>query len=60
MLSPFVGRVVIANPLLVRAIAWAKVKNDKIHWGHVGDLQRYAALLRQITNAAFKVGEHAA
>ena len=30
LLSPFVGRVVISNPLLVRAIAWAKVKTDKI------------------------------
>ena len=30
MLSHFVGRVVIANPILVRAIAWAKVKTDKI------------------------------
>jgi transposase len=26
LLSPFVGRVVISNPILVRAIAWAKVK----------------------------------
>ena len=30
VLLPFVGRVVIANPILVRAIAWAKVKSDKI------------------------------
>ncbi|WP_170433272.1 IS110 family transposase [Ruegeria arenilitoris] len=30
LLSPFVSRVVISNPLLVRAIAWAKVKTDKI------------------------------
>jgi transposase len=30
LLSPFAARVVIANPLLVRAIAWAKVKTDKI------------------------------
>ena len=30
LLLPFVGRVVIANPILVRAIAWAKVKTDKI------------------------------
>ncbi|WP_414476501.1 IS110 family transposase [Microvirga sp. M2] len=30
LLSPFVARVVIANPNLVRAIAWAKVKTDKI------------------------------
>lgn len=33
---------------------------DSIHWGHVGDLARYAELLRQITDAAFKEGEHAA
>ncbi len=32
---------------------------DEIHWGHVGDLKRYASLLRQITDAAFKEGEHA-
>ena len=30
LLSPHVNRVVISNPLLVRAIAWAKVKTDKI------------------------------
>lgn len=33
---------------------------DETHWGHVGDLQRYASLLRQITDAAFKEGEFAA
>ncbi len=31
-----------------------------IHWGHVGDLTRYTELLRQITDAAFNEGEHAA
>ena len=30
LLSSFVARIVIANPILVRAIAWAKVKTDKI------------------------------
>jgi len=30
LLEPFVRRVAIANPLQVRAIAWAKVKTDKI------------------------------
>jgi transposase len=30
LLTPFVRRVAIANPLQVRAIAWAKVKTDKI------------------------------
>lgn len=32
---------------------------DDVNWGHVGDLTRYAELLRQITDAAFKEGEHA-
>ncbi len=31
---------------------------DNIHWGHVGDLARYAELLRQISDAAFQEGEH--
>jgi hypothetical protein len=35
------------------------VSPDDVHWGHVGDLSRYAELLRQITDAAFKEGEHA-
>lgn len=30
LLEPFAHRVVIANPLQVQAIAWAKVKTDKI------------------------------
>jgi len=33
---------------------------DEINWGHVGTLNHYASLLRQITEAAFKEGEHAA
>ena len=33
---------------------------DEIHWGHVGALKHYAGLLRQITDSAFKEGEHAA
>ena len=33
---------------------------DAINWGHVGTLNHYASLLRQITDAAFKEGEHAA
>ena len=27
---------------------------DEINWGHVGTLNHYASLLRQITDAAFK------
>lgn len=32
---------------------------DEIHWGQVGDLQRYSELLRRITDAAFSEGEFA-
>ena len=33
---------------------------DEINWGHVGSLNHYASLLRQITDSAFKESEHAA
>ena len=32
---------------------------DEINWGHVGTLNHYASLLRQITDSAFSEGEHA-
>ena len=32
---------------------------DEIHWGHVGTLNHYRAKLREITDGAFKEGEHA-
>ena len=31
----------------------------EVNWGHVGSLQRYMELLRQITDSAFKEGEYA-
>ena len=33
---------------------------DQINWGNVGTLKHYASLQRQITDSAFKEGEHAA
>ncbi len=33
---------------------------DEINWGDVGTLNHYASQLRQITDSAFKEGEHAA
>ena len=33
---------------------------ETLHWGHVCDLEHYAGLLKRITDAAFKEGEHAA
>ncbi|MDO8984494.1 hypothetical protein [Cypionkella sp.] len=32
---------------------------DEVNWGNVGTLTHYASLLRQITDSAFKEGEHA-
>lgn len=32
---------------------------DEVNWGHVGQLGRYEQLLRQISDAAFREGEHA-
>ena len=32
---------------------------DEVHWGHVGNLEYYADLLKRITDSAFKEGEHA-
>ena len=33
---------------------------DEIHWGHVGTLNHYRAKLREISDSAFREGEHAA
>ena len=32
---------------------------DEVHWGHVGNLDHYAELLKRITDSAFKEGKHA-
>ena len=32
---------------------------DAINWNDVGTLNHYASLLRQITDSAYKAGEHA-
>ena len=36
-----------------------EVHPDEIDWGHVGTLNHYRARLREITDSAFKEGEHA-
>jgi hypothetical protein len=35
------------------------VSPDEVNWGHAGTLAHYAELLKRITDAAFKEGEHA-
>ena len=39
VLSPYVGRVIVANPLQVKAIAHAHVKTDKIDAGVLASLR---------------------
>ena len=30
-----------------------------LHWGHVGNLEFYASLLKRVSDPAFREGEHA-
>lgn len=39
VLSPFVARVIVANPMQVKAIAYARIKTDKIDAGVLARLQ---------------------
>ena len=32
---------------------------ETLHWGHVGNLEFYASLLKRVTDPAFREGEHA-
>ncbi|WP_247409464.1 IS110 family transposase [Bradyrhizobium sp. 150] len=45
VLAPFVARVIIANPLQVKAIAQAHVKTDKIDAGTLASRKRLAGTL---------------
>jgi len=32
---------------------------ETLHWGHVGNLEFYASLLKRVSDPAFREGEHA-
>lgn len=63
-LDAFIARKAEFDSQLARlqalSVGHFNVSPDDVNWGHVGDLSRYAELLRQIADAAFKEGEHAA
>ena len=63
-LDAFMARKAEIDAQLVRLQALSNehfnLSPDSIHWGLVGDLTHCAELLRQLTDAAFKEGEHAA
>lgn len=47
------------EPLAALSADHFKTSPDEIHWGHVGTLNHYRDRLREITDSAFKEGEHA-
>lgn len=63
-LDAFIAAKAEIDAMLERLIALSadhyETNPDEIHWGHVGTLNHYCAKLREITDCAFKEGEHAA
>jgi hypothetical protein len=59
----FIARKVAIDAMLarLRALSDANFNTDPdaLHWGHVGNLDHYAELLKRITDSAFNEGEHA-
>ena len=62
-LDAFIAKKIKIDRILARLQALSAdhfdAHPDEINWGDVGTLEHYAGLLRQITDAAFKEGEHA-
>ncbi len=62
-LDAFLAAKIEIDAMLERLAALSadhfEVTPDEIHWGHVGTLDHYRAKLREITDMAFREGEHA-
>lgn len=62
-LTAFLGKKAEIDAMLARLAALSddhfNTSPDAVNWGHVGTLEHYASLLRQITDSAFGEGEHA-
>lgn len=62
-LAAFIGRKAEIDTMLARLAALSgdhfNASPEEVDWGHVGTLEHYASLLRQITDSAFCEGEHA-
>ena len=62
-LDAFIAAKSEINAMLERLAALSadhfETSPDEINWGHVGTLNHYRAKLREITDCAFKEGEHA-
>ena len=62
-LDAFLAAKVEIDAMLERLTAFSAdhfdAHPDEVNWGHVGTLNHYSTLLRQITDSAFREGEHA-
>ena len=63
-LDAFLAKKIEIDSMLARLQALSadhfNAHPDEINWGDVGTMEHYASLLRRITDAASKEGEHAA
>ena len=62
-LATFIEKKAEIDAMLARLQALSRdhfnAHPDEINWGHVGTLNHYRAKLREITDMAFREGEHA-
>ena len=62
-LNAFLAKKAEINTMLARLTALSEehfnTEPETLHWGHVGNLEFYASLLKRVTVSAFREGEHA-
>jgi hypothetical protein len=62
-LAAFIAKKAEIDEMLARLQALSddhfNAHPDEVNWGHVGNLEHYASLLKRITDSAFGEGEHA-
>lgn len=62
-LDAFIAKKAVIDTMLYRLQALSdshfNTHPDEVHWGHVGNLDYYAELLKRISDSAFTEGEHA-
>jgi hypothetical protein len=62
-LAAFISKKAEIDAMLTRLQALSddhfNYSPDDVDWGHVGTLGYYAEMLKRVTDAAFKEGEHA-
>ena len=62
-LDAFIAKKAVIDAMLSRLQALSaenfNTYPDEVQWGHVGNLDYYAELLKRISDSAFTEGEHA-